>query len=32
LFGLSIAVLFTIVGMTLLPRLQARALAHQRVD
>jgi uncharacterized membrane protein len=32
LFGLSIAVLFTIVGMILLPRLQARALAHQRVD
>jgi uncharacterized membrane protein len=32
LFGLAIAVLFTIVGMILLPRLQARALAHHGVD
>ncbi len=32
LFGLSIAVLFAIVGMILLRRLQARALAHHRVD
>jgi hypothetical protein len=31
LFGLAIA-LFTIVGMILLPRLQARALAHHGVD
>lgn len=32
LFGLAIAVLFTIVGMILLPRLQARALAQHGVD
>ena len=32
LFGLSIALLFAIVGMILLPRLQARALAHRRAD
>ena len=32
LFGLSIAALFAIVGMVLLPYLQARALSRQRVD